>query len=93
MNKLQMDLPLGDGTAPRFVVRAQRVARPPTPWTWAIYEEGKAYRLRRSTRLYRSAEDAWAVGRTLLCRLPKSVIKARAAVQQDTDPGDDPSLA
>jgi hypothetical protein len=91
MNKLQMDPPLGGGTVPGFVVRAQRVARPQTPWAWAIYEEGKTYPFRCSTRLYRSAEDAWAVGRTLLCRLPKSAINALAATQPCTDPGDDPA--
>jgi hypothetical protein len=50
----------------------------------AIYEEGKTYPLRRSTRLYRSAEDAWMVGRALLSRLPKSAINAAASAQQDT---------
>ncbi len=91
MNKLQMDPPLGSGAEPRFVVKAQHVARPPTPWTWAIYEEGQAYPLRRSTRLYRSAEDAWMVGRALLSRLPKSAINAAASAQQDVDLGGDPA--
>jgi hypothetical protein len=92
MNKLQMDPPLGSGTAPRLVVKAQRVARPPTPWVWAIYEEGQAYPVRCSTRLYRSAEDAWAVGHAMLSRLPESAIKARAPAQQDTALHDAPAL-
>ncbi len=92
MNKLQMDPPLGSGIAPQLVVKAQRVARPPTPWMWAIYEEGKTYPLRRLTRLYCSAEDAWTVGRALLSRLPRSAINATALAQQDVDQGGDPAL-
>ena len=83
MNKLQMDPPLGGGARPRFFVRAQRVARPPTPWTWAICEEGRAEPLRCSARLYRSAEDAWAVGHAMLDRLPKSVVNVLAAPQRN----------
>ena len=92
MNKLQMDPPLGSGTAPRLVVKAQRVARPPTPWVWAIYEEGQAYPVRCSTRLYRSAEDAWAVGHAMLSRLPESAIRAQVPAQQDTALLDAPAL-
>src|SRR4051812_47020227 len=72
MNKLQMDRPLGGRAPPRFFVRAQRVARPPTPWAWAIHEEGRPAPFWCSTRLYRSAEDAWAVGHAMLGRLPVS---------------------
>jgi hypothetical protein len=92
MNKLHMDPPLGSGTAPRLVVKAQRVARPPTPWSWAIYEEGETCPFRCSTRLYRSAEDAWAVGRTLLNRLPRSAMKAQPPAQHGTDVDGDPAL-
>ena len=92
MNKLQMDPPLGGGTPPRFFVRAQRVARSPTPWTWAIHEEGRSEPLRCSTRLYRSAEDAWAVGSAVLGRLPKSSFKAPAPpARAEADPDHDPA--
>ncbi len=43
-------------------------------------------------RLYRSAEDAWAVGRALLSRLPKSAIKDTVPAQRDTDQGDSSAL-
>src|SRR4051794_4650355 len=92
MNKLQMDPPLGGGTAPRLVARATRVASPPTPWTWVIHEEGCPEPIRSSTRRYRSAEDAWAVGQALLSRLPKSAVKAPAPAQQETSPDPDPAL-
>jgi len=72
MNRLQLDPPLGGGIAPRLVVRVQRQARPPTPWAWAIHEEGRTEPFRSSTQLYRSAEEAWAVGRAVLDRLPRS---------------------
>jgi hypothetical protein len=69
---------------PRFVVKVQRRARPPTPWAWAIHEEGRAEPARCSTRLYRSAEDAWAVGKTVLERMPTSAVKVAAS--QDPKP-------
>ena len=72
MNKLQMNPPLGGGMAPKLVVRVQRQARPPTPWAWAIHEEGQIEPFRSSAHLYRSAEEAWAVGRAVLNRLPRS---------------------
>ena len=53
----------------RFSVTVQRLARPPTPWTWAIHEEDVADPLHRSSRFYRSAEVAWAVGRAMLTRM------------------------
>src|SRR5215212_1848025 len=53
----------------RFSVAVQRLARPPTPWTWAIHEADAAEPLHRSRRFYRSAEEAWAVGRATLTRL------------------------
>jgi len=89
MSKLQMDPPLGAGAPSRLFVKAQRVARPPSPWTWVIYEEGRPHPFRCSRRLYRSAEDAWAVGHAMLDRLPKSAIQSPA--QQDTDLGDGPA--
>ena len=92
MSKLQMDPPLGGGIAPRHVVKVQRQARWPTPWAWAIHEEGRAEPIRCSTRLYRCAEDAWAVGRALLSRLPKSAIKGTAPAQRNTDLGDNSDL-
>ena len=71
MNKLQMHPPLRDGAPARFEVKVQRLARPPAPWVWEIYEEGRTEACRRSSRLYRSAEDAWAVGTAMLNRLGK----------------------
>ena len=91
MSKLQTHPPLGGGLAPRLVVRAQRVARAPTPWAWAIHEEGEPEPLRRSARLYRCAEDAWAVGNAMLDRLPKCAIKVQPPAQADADPGHDPA--
>ena len=76
MNKLQLDPPLGGGAPPHFVVRVERRARPPAPWAWAICEEGRIAPLRRSTRLYRSAEDAWMVGKAVLERLPTLAVSA-----------------
>ncbi len=71
MNKLQMYPPLRDGAPPRYSVRVQRVARPPTPWAWEICEEGQEDPCHRSSRLYRSAEDACAVADAMLKRLGK----------------------
>jgi hypothetical protein len=53
----------------RFSVTVQRLARPPTPWTWAIHEDDAAEPCHRSSRFYRSAEEAWAVGRAMLARM------------------------
>ena len=39
------------------------------PWTWAIHEDDVAEPLHRSSRFYRSAEEAWAVGRAMLARM------------------------
>jgi len=74
MSNLQMDPPLGGGAPPRLVVKAKRVARPPMPWAWIIQEEGDTQPLRTSTRLYASAEEAWAVGHAMLERLPRCVL-------------------
>ena len=95
MNKLQMDPPLGGGAPPHFAVKVERRARQPAPWAWAICEEGRTAPLRRSTRLYRSAEDAWTVGKAVLERLPTLTVNAAppslkyaSAVHNDT-PDDD----
>jgi hypothetical protein len=71
MSKLQMDPPLGGVVPVQFIVRIRRKGRPPTPWAWAIYEEGQATPCRSSTQFYRSAEDAWAVGHAMLDRMVK----------------------
>ena len=60
---------LGWRPARRFSVTVQRLARPPMPWTWAIHEDDAADPCHRSSRFYRSAEEAWAVGRAMLPRL------------------------
>ena len=63
----------------RFSVTGQRLARPPMPWTWAIHEDDAADPCRRSSRFYRSAEEAWAVGHAMLIRLtdPNHRVRAR----------------
>ncbi len=53
----------------RFSVTVQRLARSPMPWTWAIHEDDATDPCHRSSRLYRSAEEAWAVGRAMLTRM------------------------
>ena len=53
----------------RFSVTVQHLARPPTPWTWAIHEDDATEPCHRSGRFYRSAEEAWAVGRAMLTRM------------------------
>ena len=90
MNKLQMDPPLGGAALPRFFVRAQRQARPPTPWTWAIYEEGRAEPYRCSARFYRSADEAWAVGRAMLDRLGKPAERTPPVQQRNAAPDNGP---
>ncbi len=62
----------------RFSVTVQRLARPPMPWTWAIHEDEAADPLHRSSRFYRSAEEAWAVGRAMLPRLTSLTHGTRA---------------
>ncbi len=62
----------------RFSVTVQRLARPPMPWTWAIHEDDAAEPCHRSTRLYRSAEEAWAVGRAMLTRMTGPIHRTRA---------------
>jgi hypothetical protein len=85
MSKPQAASSTGFVAEPRSVVKVQRRARPPGPWAWAIHEEGRAEPARCSTRLYRCAEDAWAVGRAVLERLPRSAIKVAAHAPGDGD--------
>ena len=61
----------------RFSVTVLRLARPPMPWTWAIHEDDAAEPCHRSSRFYRSAEEAWAVGRAMLPRLTDPSHKTR----------------
>ena len=61
----------------RFSVTVQRLARPPMPWTWAIQEDDVADPFHRSRRFYRSAEEAWAVGRAMLTRMTDPALRAR----------------
>ena len=53
----------------RFSITVQRLARPPMPWTWAIREDDATEPCHRSSRFYRSEEEAWAVGRAMLTRM------------------------
>jgi hypothetical protein len=62
----------------RFSVTVQRLARPPMPWTWAIYEDDATEPFHRSSRFYRSAEEAWAIGRAVLTRMTDPVHRACA---------------
>src|SRR5215213_8231212 len=62
----------------RFSVTVQRLARPPTPWTWAIYEDDATEPCHRSSRFYQSAEEAWAVGRAMLTRMIGPIHRTRA---------------
>jgi hypothetical protein len=79
MSGLPIGHALGVGARARYYVRTLRTARPPTPWTWAICEEGRPEPVRCSTQHYRSAEDAWAVGSAVLDRLPKATLAAASS--------------
>ena len=61
----------------RFSVTVQRLARPPMPWTWAIHEDDATDPCHRSSRFYRSAEEAWAVGRAMLARMTNPIYGTR----------------
>ena len=65
-------------TPRRFSVTVLRLARSPMPWTWAIHEDDAAEPFHRSSRFYRSAEEAWAVGRAMLPRLTGPIHGTRA---------------
>jgi hypothetical protein len=86
MNKPRMNFSRKDSATPALVVRVQRKARSPTPWTWAIHEDGQPAPLRCSTRFYRSAEDAWKVGRAMLDHLPRATSQAVPLVHQNASP-------
>ena len=49
-----------------YFVRAERLGRPPLPWTWAICKAGDSIAYERGERFYRSAEDAWEAGNVAL---------------------------
>ena len=93
MKNPQLPPAFGDGIAPRLVIEVQRLARPPTPWTWAIPEKGRAEPFRCSTRLHRPAEDAWTAGHAMLDRPPKSAVinsaeaRRNAVSERDPDAG------
>jgi hypothetical protein len=74
----------------RFSVTVQRLARPPTPWTWAIHENDVPEPLHRSGRFYRSAEKAWAVGRAMLPRMTGPDRGTCAAGSRSEAPEGDP---
>jgi hypothetical protein len=79
MSKLQMEPPLREGVMPRFFVRVHRRPRPREPWSWEIVEEGRAEPCRRSTRFYRSGDEALAAGQAMLARTggsPRMVVPA-----------------
>ena len=69
MSLLQSDPPVGGGHPHEIIVRAERAGRLPRPWIWAIYESNRPDALHRSSRGYRSAEDAWTVGNKMLVLL------------------------
>lgn len=59
------------GTGENFTLRVERAAQPPLPWTWAIVGDVRDAGAQRSLRGYRSAEEAWAAGRTALAELER----------------------
>lgn len=69
MSLLQSDPPVGGGHSHEFIVRAERAGRMPRPWIWAIYKSNRPEALHRSSRSYRSAEEAWTVGNKMLVLL------------------------
>jgi hypothetical protein len=71
MSERHKHRPAGSGAPPLLLVKVQRLAKPPMPWTWAIHKEGAAEAHRRSIRFYRSAEEAWAAGRAVADRMGK----------------------
>ena len=69
MNSLQNDSFVGGGHSHEFIVKAERTGQMPKPWVWAIYEGNRPDALHRSSRSYRSAEEAWTVGNRMLVLL------------------------
>lgn len=68
MNRLQTELPLAGDVAPKRYVKVHRTRRPPRPWVWAIYEEGRSGALQSAAHSYRSAAEAWEVGCAMISR-------------------------
>jgi hypothetical protein len=65
------------GTGESFTLKVERGAKPPLPWTWEIIGEGGNTGAQRSLRGYRSAEEAYAVGRVALADLGHGGAPAR----------------
>ena len=74
----------------RFPVMVRRLARPPMPWTWAIYEDDATEPCYRSSRFYRSAEEAWAVGRAMLTRITSPNCRTLTGEERTNAPESDP---
>ena len=74
----------------RFSVTVRRLARPPMPWTWAIHEDDAVDPCHRSSRFYRSAEEAWAVGRAMLARMTDPRHRTRAEAGRSAASDGDP---
>ena len=86
MSLLQSDPPMGGALAREFIVRAERVGRLPRPWVWAIYEGSRPDALHRSSRSYRSADDAWTVGNKMLVLLSRhGGRKSQASLPMETN--------
>ena len=71
MSKVRDKSPVA-GDAAEFTVRAERLGRPPLPWTWSIYKAGDGIAYERGELFYRSAEDAWMAGNAVLQQTRRS---------------------
>ena len=71
MGKTDNEGSIAGGKA-EYLVRSERLGRPPLPWAWAIYRVGDSIACERGEHFYRSAEDAWAAGRAMLLRRRRS---------------------
>lgn len=69
MSLLQSDPSVGGAHSKELTVRAERTERLPRPWIWAIYEGNRPDASHRSSRNYRSAEEAWTIGNKMLVLL------------------------
>jgi len=86
-----MDVRQMGGRSPRrFSVMVQRLARPPMPWAWAIYGDGVTDPYHCSSRFYRSAEEAWAVGRAMLTRITSPNYRTITGEERTNAPEGDP---
>ena len=61
------------GGRAEYFVRAERLGRPPLPWSWSIYKVGDGIPYERGERFYRSAEEAWEAGNAILRRTRRSL--------------------